>query len=77
MVLGGWCLAVFILVNVYDSLLTSYITAPNPRPLIKSIYEIRTRPELRVVVNKNLNIDTLFSVNILTIPFITSPNFFF
>ena len=62
-VVSVWCIGSLIIVNHYDSLLTSYMTAPNPQLLIKSIYEIRTRPDLRVVVNKNLNLDILYSVN--------------
>lgn len=62
-VVSVWSIGSLIIVNHYDSLLTSYMTAPNPQPLVKSIYEIRTRPDLRVVVNKNLNLDILYSVN--------------
>ena len=61
-VFSAWFIASLIIANYYDSLLTSYMTAPNPQPLLKSIFEIRSRPEIRIVVDKNLNIDILFSV---------------
>ena len=61
-VFGAWCIATLVLTEAYDSLLISYITAPNHQPLIKSIYELRTRPDVRLAVNKDFNMDVLFSV---------------
>lgn len=37
LVSAGWCLSTFVLVTAYNRLLTSYIMAPNPQPLFKSI----------------------------------------
>lgn len=53
--LGAWGLAVFVIGNHYTSLLTAFITAPNPQPLIRSIYELQTRPDLRLVSNADRN----------------------
>lgn len=61
-VVGTWCLAVFILGNEYTSLMTSFLTAPNPQPLIKSVQELRNRTDLRLVTDKNSNVDTILSV---------------
>ncbi len=60
---GAWGLASFLMANYYTSLLISYVAAPNPQPLIRSIFELRNRPELNVVTDKNTNIDTTISVH--------------
>jgi len=51
-VIASWSLTALVLINSYNSLLTSFITAPNPKPLIKSIYELRDRPDIRLVTDK-------------------------
>lgn len=61
-VFGAWCIVTLVLTEAYDSLFISYITAPIQQPLIKSIYELRTRPDVRLAVNKDFNMDMLFSV---------------
>lgn len=61
-IIGAWCLAVFILSNIYISLVTSFILAPNPQPLIKSIYELQQRPEVRLVSDYNYNVGALILV---------------
>lgn len=61
-IIGTWCMAVFILSNIYTSLVTSFILAPNPQPLIKSIYELQQRPEVRLVSDYNYNVGALILV---------------
>ena len=39
----AWCLSILVLINVYTSLLTSYMTARNPKPLVKCAQELRDR----------------------------------
>lgn len=62
LIAGAWGLAVFILHNYYTTLLISYVTSPTRLPLIKSIYDLRKRPELALVTNQNINIDAMLTV---------------
>ena len=64
LIAGAWVLATFVLQNYYYTLLISYVTSPNPQPLIKSIYDLRYRPELKLVTNKNINTDAILTVHI-------------
>ena len=59
---GIWGLAVFLLENYYTTLLISYVAAPNPQPMIRSIYELRNRLDLRLVTDKNVNLDLILLV---------------
>jgi ionotropic glutamate receptor len=59
---GAWGLAVFLLTNYYTTLLISFVAAPNHHPLIQSIFDLRNRPDLRLVTDKNINIDIILSV---------------
>lgn len=62
-VIGSWSIAAFILGLMYNTELTSFITAPNPQPLINTIYDLRDRyPNLRLVTEKDRNVDALLSV---------------
>lgn len=61
-VLGTWCLATVVLSIYYTTLMTSFTTAPNAQPLIRSIHELRDRPEIRFVTDKNSNLDIVLSV---------------
>lgn len=62
LVSGVWFISAFVLVNYYTSLLIAYVAAPHHNPLIKSIYELRNRPEIYLVTEKNLNPDIILSV---------------
>ena len=62
LIAGAWTLATFVLQNYYTTLLISYVTAPNPQPLITSIYDLRKHPEIQLVTDKNNNIDAIFTV---------------
>jgi len=61
-VAGVWGLAILLLSNYYTTLLISYVAAPNPQPIIRSIYELRNRPDLRLVTDKNINFETIILV---------------
>ncbi len=75
-VVGLWGLSVFVLHNYYTGDLTSFITAPNPQPLIKSIYELNNRPDILVVTDSGTNGATVILVIIifLNIPTTKIPN---
>lgn len=59
MLIGTWCVACFVLLTAYSSVLTSYIVAPNLKPVIDSIYDIPKVPGLQVVIDKDA---TLYKV---------------
>ncbi|KAI9553610.1 hypothetical protein GHT06_021532 [Daphnia sinensis] len=56
---GAWCIVTFVIVNAYNSTLISHVTLPNAPPLIKSIYDLRNRPDVRFVTDRNLNVDAV------------------
>jgi len=47
--IGTWALGCFLLVNYYNSILTSFFTAPNYQPLIKSAYDLPKNPDVKVM----------------------------
>ncbi|EFX77451.1 hypothetical protein DAPPUDRAFT_247527 [Daphnia pulex] len=57
-----WCLAAFVLVTGYNSLLISYVTSPNAEPLIQSIKDLGHTFDIHVVVDAGLGIDYILSV---------------
>ena len=62
-VAGAWCLACFVLVTAYSSVLIACITAPDKfKPIINSVNDLPNKPEIQVTVNKNLFLDVLFQV---------------
>lgn len=48
---GTWCIATFFLTNLYSLDLTAYVTAPNPQPLLESIYDLPNHPGIQTVMN--------------------------
>lgn len=61
-VLGSWCLAAFVLISAYNSVLVSYILGSNAQPLVNSVTDIAVKPDVRVSVNKGNEIDLVLSV---------------
>ncbi len=51
LVAGAWCVATFVLTNIYSNLLISYVTSPNPKPMLSSINDLANRPEIHVAVD--------------------------
>ena len=62
LVAGFWCLSAFVLVNSYSSTLVSFVTSPNNKPIIKSIYELPKKPHVHIVVEEDKALDIIFSV---------------
>ena len=56
---GTWCLACFILVTAYSSVLVSYIVAPNLKPIIDSPYDMPRVPALKIVIEKSSTFESL------------------
>ena len=51
MLAGTWCIATFFLTTIYGVDLVAHVTAPNPKPLLGSIYDMLEHPEIQVVLN--------------------------
>ena len=61
-IFGSWSLSAFVLINFYNSLLISDITASQPQPLIRSIYDVIGRDDIRLVTDRKANTNALLSV---------------
>ena len=61
-VAGCWCLVSFVLVCSYSSLLTSYILGSNAEPLVDSLNDLAVNSNVKLVVDKGLNVDIVVSV---------------
>ena len=61
-----WCLAVLVITTYYAADLTSYITVPTYKPLIKSIYELPGRRDLDLITDKGTNADSVLIVLLVT-----------
>ena len=60
---GAWCLASFVLVTAYSSVLIACITAPDKfKPIINSVNDLPNKPDIRVTVNKDFILDVIFKV---------------
>ena len=62
LIVAVWCLAAFVLTNSYSTILISYVTSPDWKPLIHSITDIPKIPRLRVVVDEKMGADNILSV---------------
>ncbi|KAI9559876.1 hypothetical protein GHT06_013883 [Daphnia sinensis] len=60
-VLGSWCLAAFVLVSAYNSVLISYVLGSNAKPLASSATELVDKPNIHIVVEKGRAIDIILS----------------
>lgn len=68
LVIGAWCLLTLVLLNVYNSILISYITTTqNARVLANSIEEVAADPNIILVITKDLGVDIVLSVSIADI----------
>ncbi|XP_046452810.1 uncharacterized protein LOC124200584 [Daphnia pulex] len=74
LVIGSWCLLTLVLLNVYNGVLISYVTATHREPaLINSIDDAASASNIRVLVNKGQGIDMLFSVILIRFIFLIIP----
>lgn len=60
---GAWCVTCFVLVTAYSSVLISFVTSPNYKPLIQSLYDMPKNPQVKVAVNRGWSPDLLFTVS--------------
>ena len=61
-VVGSWCLAAFVLVCAYNSVLISYILGSNAEALVNSIEELAENPNVKLVIDKGFGVDVILSV---------------
>ena len=62
LIIVAFSAATFLLQNYYTADLTSYITAPNLQPLIKSANELYSRDDIQLIVFNDKNVDVTISV---------------
>ena len=60
---GAWCLASFVIITAYSSVLISFIVSPNLKPIIESIRDIPKVPGLQVVAIKGSSIERVWPVS--------------
>ena len=60
---GAWCLACFVLITAFSSVLISFLTTIGDyKPLVNSVNDLPSKPDVRLTVNKDWGPDTLFQV---------------
>ena len=64
---GTWCLATFVLINYYMTILTSFTTAPNFKALVESIEDLASKDYVKLVVPKNVAVEEMILVNYIHI----------
>lgn len=64
---GTWCVACFILVTAYSSVLISFVTSPYYKPLIRSVYDMPKNPNVKITVTRGWFPDLLFTVSAYTV----------
>ena len=62
---GVWCLAAFVLVNAYSSVLISFMTAPYRSYLLRSVQDLYNQSKTSILVDKGLVVDVVLSVSSL------------
>jgi hypothetical protein len=64
LVAGVWCLAAFIIVQAYSSILFTYVVTPVNLPLVNSVHDIVERNDIRLFLNKGMALDVFTSVSL-------------
>jgi hypothetical protein len=61
--MGAWCLLIFVLLNVYNGVLISFVMAIHSgEPIIKSMEDVAINSDIKLVVDRNQGPDIIFSV---------------
>ena len=70
LVIGFWCLLTLVMLNVYNGVLISYVTATHREPaLINSIDDVASHSNIRIIVNKGQGPDIVLSVRVTILRF--------
>jgi len=64
LVAGVWCLAAFIFVQAYSSILFTYIVTPVNLPLVNSVYDTFQHSDIRLLLRKGVTLEVLASVSL-------------
>lgn len=76
LVIGSWCLLTLVLLNVYNGMLFSFVTTtPRATPLVNSVEDVATNPNVLLVLNKGLGAEATISVWIETFPIMNITQF--
>ena len=64
LIAGTWCLACFVIITAYCSVLVSFLTALDKPlgPIINSIDDLPNHPEIKINVIKGRGADLVFKV---------------
>ena len=62
LVVGSWCLATFLFINIYSCTLISHLFAPKYTPIIKSVHDLINNTNVHLLVRNGYGIDSLISV---------------
>jgi hypothetical protein len=63
LVIGSWCLLTLVLLNVYNGMLFSFVTTtPRASPLVNSVEDVATNPNVFLILNKGLGAESTISV---------------
>lgn len=68
-VAAAWCLGSFVIFNSYNTTLISYVTAPLKDPLVKTIYDVKDKPEVKVIVDRGLSLQILILVGTILLQY--------
>ena len=61
---ASWCLASFVLVAAYSSVLISFVLSPHASPIINSFSDIPDNPKVKLVTEKGGTMQMLLLVRI-------------
>ena len=74
---GVWCLAAFVLVNAYSSVLISFVTAPYRPYLLQSVQDLYNQSKTSILVDKGFVVDNFLSVSSLRILIVSKTEIFY
>jgi hypothetical protein len=63
LVAGVWCLAAFIIVQAYTSILFTYVVTPVNLPLVNSVYDIIEQSDVQLFLAKGMPLEIFISVS--------------
>ena len=62
---AAWALLCFVIVHCYQTTLISFLTTPDWKPVIQTIYDLPNVPGLKITVDKGYVADIRISVSVL------------
>ena len=66
LVIGAcWCFVAFVLLTAYNSVLTSFVSAPHVQPLVETAEDVAQKSHVNPVTIKNKGVDIMITVILL------------